>query len=310
MRNKAIIILLIAAAVVAGYFFWYKPKYGQMPAPAPVIAAPLEVGAIKLQKQKVRLLLELPARVASHKISEVRPQVDGIIRSRKFVEGSFVQEGQQLYQIDPTMYQATFYDANANFKTVRAKRDRYKNLLEEDAISKQDFDDITSAYAKAEADLKKAATNLAYTRVLAPISGYIGKSNVTEGMLVNANQAGVLTTITQLDPIYVDMVQPAKDVLRLGDQTEIPVNLVIDEVEYKEMGTLKFAEKFADEGTDSVRLRAIFSNKDQKLIPGMFVNAKLHLKPIEAIIVPQKATSRAPDGSLCGLSEKVWKKAM
>lgn len=281
--------------VVAGYFFWYKPKYGQAPAP---IAAPIEVSAIKLQKQKVSLLLELPARVTSYKISEVRPRVDGIIRSRKFVEGSFVKEGQQLYQIDSVTHQANFYDANANFKAIRAKRDRYKNLLEEDAISKQEFDDITAVYAKAEADLKKAATNLSYTRVLAPISGYIGKSNVAEGMLVNANQAGILTTITQLDPIYVDMVQPSKDALRIGDQAEISVNLVIDDVEYKEIGRLKFTEKFVDEGTDSVRLRAVFSNKDEKLLPGMFVSAKLHLKPIEAIIVPQKATSRGPDGNL------------
>jgi RND family efflux transporter MFP subunit len=171
-------------------------------------------------------------------------------------------------------------------------------LVAIEAVSLQEYDDAIAAADQAKAALNKAKADIDYTKVYSPISGYVGKSNVTEGTLVTANQVGILTTVTQLDPIYVDMAQPTKDMLQLGQQKEIPVSLIMEGTEYQNTGVLKFSEVFADESTDSVRLRAKFSNKDKKLIPGMFVNAKLHLKPIDAITVPQKATNRGPDGSL------------
>jgi membrane fusion protein (multidrug efflux system) len=305
MRNKikklkpVFITCFLIIALALGYFFGTKFDHGNnsqagampgMPAPS--------VTVMTVKKQPVQLYIELPGRVSAFRISEVRPQINGIIKKVKFTEGSFVKEGQQLYQIDPNVYQIALDNAMSNLKSVRAKSDRYKALLELDAVSKQEYDDITSALAQSQANVKAARTNLNYTKVYAPISGYIGKSNLTEGTLVTANQAEVLTTITQLDPIYVDMAQPSKDMLQLGDQKEIPVTLTTDDTNFQHSGILKFSEVFADETTDSVRLRALFSNENKKLIPGMFVNGKLHLKPFEAITVPQRATTRAPDGSL------------
>lgn len=296
MRIKIVVILLLT--LILGYFFWLKPKLYFSGVTTPMVRPVPQIAVMKMQKKQIQLFLELPARVASYKISEVRPQVDGIIKERKFVEGSFVEEGQQLYQIDPALLQASFDDVNASFKTIRAKKDRYYSLLKEDAISKQEYEDIYAQFIQADSLVKKAQTNLSYTQVLAPISGYIGKSNFTEGTLVTANQATVLTTITQLDPIYIDMVQPSRDMIKLGDQTEIAVSLLGDGFVYDNVGVLKFSEMFADASTDSVRLRAVFDNKDKKFIPGMFVRARLHLKPIEAISVPQKAASRGPNGVL------------
>ena len=297
-NKKLAAFICIAVLIFFGYYFWIKPKYNNA---KPIIATTnnaTEVSVIKIKKQQVQLSGELPGRVSAYKISEVRPQIEGVIKKRKFEEGSFVREGQQLYQIDPNVYQIAFDNAKQNLKTVRAKRDRYKNLLKEDAISKQEFDDVSAAFAKAEAEFKQAKTNLTYTEVRAPISGYIGKSNITEGMLVTANQDEVLTTIAQLDPIYVDMVQSTKDMADTQDQKNISVTIALDDPSYKNTGKLKFSEVFADESTDSIRLRALFSNKDKKLIPGMFVTATLHLKPFEAITVPQRVTNIAPGGIL------------
>lgn len=300
MKNKKF-KPLIAVCLIAGlavYFFWIRPKYNQMNIASASANNGVEVTVVKVEKKSVQLFTELPARVTAHKISEVRPQIEGIIKKINFLEGSFVKQGQQLYQIDPIIYQSASDGAMQTLKAMQAKRDRYKNLLEQDAISKQEFDDIEASLAQAKADANKARKNFDYTKVLAPISGYIGKSNVTEGALVTANQSAVLVTITQLDPIYVDIEQPSKDVIAIGHHKEIPVSVLTEDSNYQNTGTLKFSEKFADPSTDSVRLRAIFSNKEQKLIPGMFVTAKLHLEPFDAVIVPQRTTNRAPNGSL------------
>ncbi len=265
---------------------------------AKAMAKAMDVTTVTAKKESVQLFLELPGRVTSYKISEVRPQIGGVLRKIKFVEGSFVKAGQQLYQIDPAVHQEALNSANSNLKTLKAKRDRYKNLLEQDAVSKQEFDDISAIFAQAKSNAKTAQATLNYTKVLAPISGHIGKSNITEGTLLTGYQTDVLTTITQLDPIYVDMAQPSKDAVRIGNQNGVLVSVVTEDPTYKNTGKLKFSEQFADESTDSVRLRAIFSNKDQKLIPGMFVKAQMHLKPFEAVTVPQRATNRAPNGGL------------
>lgn len=303
MRNKIkkqskSIVAGVLLVLIAGYFLWFNPKYNQAGAINASGNRAAEVTVVIVQKQSVQLFQELPARVNAFKISDVRPQIEGVIKKVKFTEGSFVKEGQQLYQIDPTIYQAASSSAERNLKTLRAKRDRYQILLEQDAVSKQEFDDVEAAFAQAESDAKKATANFNYTKVLAPISGYIGKSNLTEGALVTSNQSGILTTIAQLDPIYVDMVQPTKDALQLGDQKGVKVTVATDDPNYIAEGRLKFSEVFADESTDSVRLRAVFTNKERKLIPGMFVTAKLHLKLVEAVLVPQRATTRMPNGGL------------
>ena len=295
---KKVVFVCSLIALAAGYFFWFKPKYNQATAIKASTTNAIEVSVVTAKKDKVQLYLELPGRVESHKISNVRPQINGVIKKIKFVEGSFVKQGQQLYQIDPIVYLEALKSANSNLKALKAKRDRYKNLLVQDAVSKQDFDDISASYAEARSQAELAKKNFEYTKVMAPISGYIGKSNFTEGSLVTANQEGVLTTITQLDPIYVDMAQPTKDMMRLRNQKELVVTLITEDPTYSNTGKLKFSEMFADESTDSVRLRSIFSNQDQKLIPGMFVTGKIHLQAFDAVTVPQRSTTRGSDGSL------------
>ena len=295
---KKVVFVCSLIALAAGYFFWFKPKYNQATAIKASTTNAIEVSVVTAKKDKVQLYLELPGRVESHKISNVRPQINGVIKKIKFVEGSFVKQGQQLYQIDPIVYLEALKSANSNLKALKAKRDRYKNLLAQDAVSKQDFDDISASYAEARSQAELAKKNFEYTKVMAPISGYIGKSNFTEGSLVTANQEGVLTTITQLDPIYVDMAQPTKDMMRLRNQKELVVTLITEDPTYSNTGKLKFSEMFADESTDSVRLRSIFSNQDQKLIPGMFVTGKIHLQAFDAVTVPQRSTTRGSDGSL------------
>ncbi len=296
-NHKFLLLSLAALALLSSYVFFNKSNNNAQ-VNQTADARLVNVTTITIKKQTVQLYQELPARVSAYKISAVRPQIEGIIKEIKFSEGSFIEQGQPLYQIDPTIYQATFNSAKINLKSAQAKFERYKALIKEDAISQQEFDDAAAAFATAEGDFNRAKANLGYTQVYAPISGYIGKSNFTEGALVTLNQADPLTTITQLNPVYVDMVEPSKEAVKLGDQKEIPVTLISDNVSSESSGTLKFTEVFADESTDSVRLRALFSNEDKKLIPGMFVTAKLHLKPFEAITVPQRATSRASDGSL------------
>jgi len=289
--RKLIAVIFCFLVILAGYFFWIKPKYNQANVINASTNSAVEVTVVTVQKENPQLFIELPARVSAFKIAEIRPQIDGIIKKQTFTEGSFVKKGQMLYQIDPSSYQNTAEGSNNSLKAIRAKRDRYKILLEQDAISKQEFEDANSALGQAQSDAKKG-------NIYAPISGYIGKSNVTEGMLVTANQTTILTTIAQLDPIYVDMSQASKDAVKLGNQKDIPVSVITEDPTYQNIGKLKFSEVFVDESTDSVRLRALFSNKDKKLMPGMFVNARMHLKSSNTLTVPQRATNRAPDGSL------------
>ncbi len=297
-KQSSLIVVSALVITIVGTFFWLNPKYNQASSFKASENRAAEVAVTIVQKQNVELFQDLPARVNGFKISEVRPQVGGVIKEIKFSEGSFVKKGQQLYQIDPVMYQSTWQSAQKNLKALRAKRDRYKILLEQDAVSKQEFDDIEASFAQADSDAQKAKANFSYSKVLAPISGYIGKSNLTEGALVDANQTNPLVTIVQLDPIYVDMVQTTKDALEIKDHNQIKVTIADENSSEIAEGKLKMIESFADESTDSVRLRALFENKNKKLIPGMFVKAKLHLKPIEVILVPQRATMRTPDGNL------------
>lgn len=297
--GKWAIVAVVVIALIAGSFFWVnfqKNKFAGLNNAANNVAT---VTVVTIAKQKIQPFTELPGRVNAVRIADLRPQAEGIIKKIKFTEGSFVKEGQQLYQIDPITYKAAYESAATALKALNAKYNRYKNLLEQDAVSKQEFDDVSAAFAQAKSDVSRAKKNLDYTKVLAPISGYIGKSNFTEGALVTSNQTTILATITQLDPIYVDMEQPAKDVIaRNHKQKDAAISLVTDDPNYHNVGKLKFSEMFADESTDAVRMRAVFSNKDKKLLPGMFVGARLNLEPFEAITVPQRATMRGPNGNL------------
>lgn len=270
----------------------------QLKARAAMMGRAPEVTVVTIKKELVQTYRELPARVNAFRISPIRPQVEGVLKERTFEEGSLVKEGDQLYQIDPTRYDIALKNAKTSFNTLKARRDRYRLLLKEDAISQQEFDDSQSQFAQAEADYNLALTNSNYAKVLAPITGYVGKSNVTPGILVTANQAEVLTTITQLDPVYVDMIQPSKEAVQSPAQKEMTISILVDQEKYDKEGKLKLIEKFADEATDSVRLRAEMPNPDGKLIPGMFVTARLHLPTFEALTIAQRVTTRTPNGGL------------
>lgn len=295
----------------------------------PPKAGPAEVGVITIEPQRLPVTVELPGRTAAYRVAEIRPQVSGIVLKRMFQEGSDVKAGDQLYQIDPATYeaslasaQADIQKAEANLQAARNKASRYSDLVKSSVVSKQDYDDVMASLKQNEAQLAaaRAAYNLArinldYTRVFAPISGRIGKSSVTEGALVTANQATALATIQQLDPIYVDVTQTASQLMQLRDDMasgrirpaepgKIPVTLFLNAAEapYAQRGELQFSDVTVDPGTSSVQLRAVFPNPKLDLLPGLFVRAKVEQGVAEnAIAVPQAAVSRGPDGAA-----RVW----
>jgi membrane fusion protein (multidrug efflux system) len=253
----------------------------------------------------VLLSSDLPGRTSAFRVAEVRPQVSGIIQKRLFNEGAVVKKGQQLYQIDPSSYQAAYDKAKASLDATRNLAERYKRLVESRAISRQQFDDADANYRQAQADLRMAQINLEYTKVLAPIDGRISRSNVTEGALVSTNQTDALASINQLDPIFVDVTQPSTDMLRLRrevasgqlsmagpDQVKVQLTLE-DGTAYGQSGALKFTEVTVDPGTGAVTMRAAFPNPENVLLPGMFVHAKLAEGVREqAILVPQQGVTR------------------
>ena len=282
---------------------------------------PVEVGYVAIQPSSVPVEQSLPGRVAAFQISEVRPQVSGVVRRRMFREGSIVRQGETLYQIDPSLYQAQVNQAAANVNSARASADaararaeRYRPLAEMEAVSKQDYTDALSQARQAEAaiaqnraQLQTAQINLRYTRVPAPISGRIGLSAVTEGALVTANQAESLTTITRLDPVYVDIQQSAPDLLALRRSlaqggtvpTMAQVRLRLpDGTDYGYTGTVQFTEVVVNADTGSVTLRARFPNPQSLLLPGMFVTAQFaQAIDTTAYLVPQQAIARDPKGN-------------
>lgn len=277
---------------------------------APKQAAPApKVGVVTLEAQPFTLTSELPGRTAAFRVAEVRPQVDGIVQKRLFAEGSEVKAGQQLYQIDPATYQATLKSAEASVLSSRSLAERYQVLVKDQAVSRQQFDEARAAQLQAEAALEKARIDLRYTKVLAPIGGRIGRSAVTEGALVSSGQSEALAVIQQLDPIYVDVTQPATELLRLRrelaagqlervGETAAKVSLSLpDGSAYAHAGRLEFSEVSVDEGTGSVTLRAVFPNPEQELLPGMFVQARLQTgSKSAAILAPQQGVTRNPKG--------------
>ncbi|MCE9679681.1 efflux RND transporter periplasmic adaptor subunit [Shewanella sp. AS1] len=280
-----------------------------------------EVGVIKVVSQAQAIQVELPGRSKAFLEAEVRPQVSGIIMERGFVEGTDVKKGQSLYQIDPSTYKAALASAeadlsraNASLASNKARAARYQELIKTNAISQQDFDDADAAYKEAiasvmvaKAALHTAKINLEYTQVQAPISGRIGKSYVTPGALVTANQSQMLATIQQLDPINVDIAQSSAQLLRLKSRLKqgalqaadnANVTLILEDgSQYPHSGLLRFSEVNVDENTGSVTLRAEFPNPDGILLPGMYVRAVLNTgTDPEAILVPQKAITRNSKG--------------
>jgi membrane fusion protein (multidrug efflux system) len=286
-------------------------------------SGPADVLVTTITPQKITLTTELPGRLSSFRVAEVRPQVNGVILKRMFAEGADVQEGQQLYQIDPAPYQAALDSAQAGLEHAQAElvsaqglAERDKSLSETNAVSKQDYVTAVSGQQQAEADVasgeaavETAKVNLTYTKVLAPISGRTGRS-ITEGALVTANQATLLVTVTQLDPIYVDIPQSANLLLRLereladgkiksagGNQAEVNLTLE-DGTQFDQKGKLLFSEATVDQGTGSVILRAVFPNPQHLLLPGMFVRAEVEEGVNEnALLVPQQAVTHDPHGN-------------
>ncbi|MES2499939.1 MAG: efflux RND transporter periplasmic adaptor subunit [Pseudomonadota bacterium] len=282
-----------------------------------------EVGVVTVKLQAQSIVTELPGRTVARMIAEIRPQVGGIIQKRAFTEGAEVKAGDLLYQIDPAPFRAAFESAQANVKkseanliSLRSKAERYAELVKINAVSKQDNDDINALFKQGEADLlltsaalETARINLNFTRIVAPISGRVEVSAVTPGALVTANQELVLTTIQQLDPIFVDITQSSNELLRLkrefangnltkASSNEARIKVVLEDGSiYSQEGILKFSGVTVNPTSGTVTLRAVVPNKDRLLLPGMYVRARIQeAVDEEAILVPQQSVSRNAQG--------------
>ena len=290
------------------------PATGSAPAPPP-----MEVSVVAVAAQPLALTIELPGRIAALRVAEVRPQVSGIVQKRLFAEGSEVKAGELLYQIDPTTYQAALAGAEASLAraeaseySARLRAQRIATLAKSRAVSEQEQIDVDAAWKQAQAEvaaakaaLQNARINLDYTRVVAPIAGRIGKSQVSEGALVTAQQATALAVIQQLDRVYVDVSQSAGELLQLKKKFALnkaagekplttSVRVVLDDnSEYAETGVLEFSDVSVDQGTGTVTIRGIIANPRHELLPGMFVRARLSSeRPEPTITVPQAALVR------------------
>ncbi|WP_304466082.1 efflux RND transporter periplasmic adaptor subunit [Vitiosangium sp. GDMCC 1.1324] len=283
---------------------------------------------VQLAAAPVALAKELPGRTSAYRVAEVRARVNGIVLKRLFTEGSDVKEGQVLFQIDPQPYQAaldsakaTLARAEANLEQNRLLAERSTELLAARAISKQEYENAIAAQkvsladvAAAKAAVQTAQINLGYTRVTAPVSGRIGRAEVTEGAYVQQGQATLMATVQQLDPLYMDVSESSAEVLRLrrelesgrlqrADATQAKVKLFLEDgTEYPEPGMLQFSDVTVDPSTGSITLRALVPNPQQRLLPGMFVRARLEegVDP-DALLVPQAAITRDPKGQATAL---------
>ncbi|AHF69270.1 MULTISPECIES: efflux RND transporter periplasmic adaptor subunit [Pseudomonas] len=305
MQFKPAVTVLVTAVALATLLSGCSKKEEAAP-PAQIP----QVGVVTLKAQPYALTTELPGRTTAFRVAEVRPQVNGIILKRLFTEGGDVKAGQQLYQIDPALYEATATSAQATLQSARSLADRYKQLVNEQAVSRQEYDTAVASSQEAQAALQTAQINLRYTKVLAPISGRIGRSAVTEGALVSSAQTEAMATIQQLDPIYVDVVQSSANMLKLRNDLEsgklqkagdnaAKVKLTLeDSSAYPLEGKLEFSEVSVDQGTGSVTLRAVFPNPEHRLLPGMFVHAQLQAGiSAQAILAPQQGVTRDQKGT-------------
>jgi len=313
-RFMAILGVLVAFLIFSGCGKQSKPPQ----------SGPPEVAVVTVQPEQVTITNELSGRTSAFLIAEVRPQVSGILQKRLFQEGADVKAGDVLYQIDPAAYsaayasaKATLARAEANETSIRYRAERYKELVPSKAVSQQEYDDATAALKQTEAEIQagKAAVetariNLAYTRVTAPISGRIGRSLVTVGALATAGQGTALTTIQQIDPVYVDVTQSSADMLRLqrsmasgtlkkdGTSAAKVKLLLEDGSPYSLEGILQFRDITVDPTTGSFILRIVFPNPEGILLPGMYARAIIEEGIHEqALLVPQQGVSRDPKGN-------------
>ena len=315
-------------AIVAALSLALAACSGEKPAGPPPGAGmpPPEVAVVTLAPQTVTLSRELPGRTVPSRVAEVRPQATGIVQALLFKEGGQVRAGQPLYQLDDAVYKAEVASARAALAraeagahTARLNARRAGELVKIDAVSRQDLEAADAARAQAEADvaaaraaLQRAEINLAHTRITAPIGGQIGKSAVTAGALVTANQAAALATIQQLDPIHVDVTQSSRELLELRRQLasgrakaarELPVDILLEDgSRHAQAGRLSFAEASVDPGTGSYTLRVVVPNPDGVLLPGIYTRAVVGSATREqALLVPQRAVSRDPRGNASAL---------
>jgi membrane fusion protein, multidrug efflux system len=311
------------------------------PAGPPPAPAAVEVGVVTMTPTAVTLTRELPGRTSAFKVAEVRARVNGIVLKRLFTEGADVKEGQLLFRIDPAPYQAALDGARAalaraeaNVANAKLQAARYADLVQDNAVSRQEYDNAMAALKAQEADVaaaqaaeQQARINLGYTAVTSPVTGRIGRSAVTEGAYVQASQATLLATVQQLDPMYVDLSQSTADVLKLRRELEsgklqsagkgqAKVKLVTEDGrEYGVQGTLQFADVTVDPTTGSISLRALFPNAKGELLPGMFVRARLDegVNP-QALLVPQVGVTRDPKGNpvalVVGADKKVQRRQL
>ncbi len=320
MQRSRIAFFVFSALVGSVALSGFDQVAEQPKASAP---AATPVGVVTLNSQAITLKKELPGRVSAFQIAEIRPQVSGIVQSRLFEEGTQVEKGQALYQINPDIFEAELAAsraavarAEASIASSKSKASRYKELLAIKAVSQQDFDEADAASKQASAELltaqaqlKSAQINLDYSHVSSPISGQISKSSVTVGALVSAGQTSALATVTQLDPIYVDLTQSSNELTKLkralasGDlgvdsTTQTDVELIMEDGSvYPHKGTLQFSEVTVDPSTGSVTLRAKFPNPEKLLLPGMYVRAEVvEGVKSDAILAPQRGVSRNTKG--------------
>ncbi|MQT60373.1 efflux RND transporter periplasmic adaptor subunit [Pseudomonas sp. FSL R10-0399] len=323
MPTKLFAKSLVTAAVVVAVLVLFALG-GCSADDAPPVAQTPKVQVMTVQPQRQALTTELAGRTQAFMLADIRPQVGGIVQQRLFVEGAEVKAGQALYQIDPAPYKATLAEAqataskaHATLKSAQATATRNAALVKIDAISQQDNEDAQVSLLTAQAELQVAQAgvdtariNLGYTRITSPLSGRIETSTVTPGALLVAAQTTALTTVQQLDPIYVDITQSTTELLRLkrdlasgalqgnSAEGEAPVLLTLDDGSpYNHAGTLKFSGVAVNQGTGTVTLRAVFANPEHLLLPGMYVRAVLELASDDkAILIPQKAVTRSASG--------------
>ncbi len=316
---RSIALLSVALVVLGGCV--------QAKQPPPLPTAP-EVTVVTVHREPVPVTTELPGRTSAYLVAQVRARVDGIVLRREFKEGADVKAGQRLYQIDPAPYRAALDSAlaalqktQANLAAMNAQAERYKILIGGNGVSKQEYDNAIAAQAQAAADVASSAAagqtariNLGYTDVVSPISGRIGPSLVTQGAYVQASAATLMTTVQQMDPIYVDLTQTSVAGLQLRrdvangqlkengrDQAKVTLTLE-DGTKYPAIGALQFTDITVDPGTGSVTVRAVFPNPDHVLLPGMFVRARIDQGVDNtAMLVPQVGVTHNPQGQATAL---------
>ena len=323
MQTPRILQLLPLGLALASTLLLNACSGEQQNAPAGGMPGAPAVTVMTVQPEPVPITAELPGRTTPYLMAELRPQVSGIVKERMFKEGSDVRAGQVLYRIDPAIYQAAYDStraslarADANLEVARQKAVRYADLVKIEAVSAQTNEEAQAAQKQAQADvgtakaaLDKVRVDLDFTRVTSPIAGRIGRSTVTAGALVTANQQAALATVQQLDPIYVDVTQSSAKLLSLKRDLEsgklqraagntVPMQLVLEDGSlYGAEGRLAFSEVTVDQATGSVTLRAVFPNPKGDLLPGMYVRARLTQGVNRAaMLVPHAAVSRTPSG--------------